>query len=188
MFCGHCGKELPEGAEFCTSCGKPVIKDEEEQVTVNPVNVAKAANTGGGVTIGNKQIPKYAIWIALIVVAIILFRSFSGGGGSSSSSDESVAISGAKTIISDQLTDPSSATWNSSEIVDSDSYHRYVVKLDVTATNGFGGRVREKYYVIVRVDGDYYYYSTYYSWAKANDTNLSTLKSLNGWDEPPKGD
>ena len=23
-FCGNCGKQLPEGAAFCTECGKPV--------------------------------------------------------------------------------------------------------------------------------------------------------------------
>lgn len=25
MFCGYCGAELPDGAEFCSNCGKPVL-------------------------------------------------------------------------------------------------------------------------------------------------------------------
>ena len=35
MYCKHCGKELEDGAIFCTRCGKPVqgqpVKKEPEK-------------------------------------------------------------------------------------------------------------------------------------------------------------
>ena len=27
MFCPKCGNELPEGAKFCATCGKQIIKE-----------------------------------------------------------------------------------------------------------------------------------------------------------------
>ena len=32
MFCGHCGKELPDGAKFCIYCGKAQVEAEETAV------------------------------------------------------------------------------------------------------------------------------------------------------------
>ena len=38
MFCGHCGKELPDAAKFCGYCGAPVIQrgaDMNEQMPID---------------------------------------------------------------------------------------------------------------------------------------------------------
>lgn len=43
MFCGKCGKEVPEGKSFCTSCGEPVIKKEEAKAATPAPPPAAAA-------------------------------------------------------------------------------------------------------------------------------------------------
>ena len=35
MFCRFCGKELPDGANFCTKCGKVVSYDEDVRSDMN---------------------------------------------------------------------------------------------------------------------------------------------------------
>ena len=43
MFCTTCGRELPDGAKFCTNCGAPVAKivtrEEREAVPVEDAGV-----------------------------------------------------------------------------------------------------------------------------------------------------
>jgi len=36
MFCGKCGKEVPEGKSFCTHCGAPVVKTDDKQESATP--------------------------------------------------------------------------------------------------------------------------------------------------------
>ncbi|XME02626.1 zinc-ribbon domain-containing protein [Lachnospiraceae bacterium C1.1] len=193
MFCAHCGKELPDGAEFCTSCGKPVIKDDDTEENTSTVSAVSSSESVNNATSGNKKIPKYAIWIAVIVVGFFIFRSYSGGnssdGGYSKTTQnyDSIAISNAKSILCEDFVDPGSVSWNDEEVVDKDDYERYLVYLDATATTKAGGRNREKYYVILRISGDKYYYKQYgLAWSYANDSDLSYLKSRNQWGEPPE--
>ncbi len=41
MFCHNCGKEIPEGAQFCTNCGTPVGAPAPASEPVVPVATAK---------------------------------------------------------------------------------------------------------------------------------------------------
>lgn len=46
MFCGKCGKQLPDTAKFCSGCGNPVgAPQEEEPVAVQPEEVAAPQET-----------------------------------------------------------------------------------------------------------------------------------------------
>lgn len=39
MFCSKCGKELKEGAKFCTSCGQPIQSKTSSNVSETPVKI-----------------------------------------------------------------------------------------------------------------------------------------------------
>ena len=96
---------------------------------------------------------------------------------------EEEAITAAKSIICNVIEDPSSATWNSAEVVEKDDYNRYLVKLDVTVTNKVGGRDREYYYVVVWDDGENWCYKTYMSYWKGSN-GAETAKDINDWNQP----
>lgn len=42
MFCGNCGKEMNEGADFCSHCGAPVHKEGTEETGIQPNNNTQA--------------------------------------------------------------------------------------------------------------------------------------------------
>ena len=83
MFCGNCGKEIKEGAEFCTSCGskvkkiantqaKPQISNLENKAP-NIKNQAPAATTPKnhkGLIIG------LSIGIGVLIIGIVLLLVF----------------------------------------------------------------------------------------------------------------
>ncbi|MHB8894619.1 MAG: zinc ribbon domain-containing protein [Candidatus Geothermincolia bacterium] len=77
MFCGQCGKEIPEGKSFCTSCGAPVVKKETPEAAA-PV-AAPAAVQAAPVVPAPAAPKKRKTWpiIAgvvgiLVVVAVVL--------------------------------------------------------------------------------------------------------------------
>ena len=73
------------------------------------------------------------------------------------------AIGIAQQLIRSDLKNPSSAIWNDVHVELNDDYYRYVVYVDVSAQNGFGGYTRDQYYVGFRIDknGETFYYSPY---------------------------
>ena len=50
MFCKNCGKELPESAKFCSSCGTPVAPAPEEPEGQHPAEDAAPAPESAPVT------------------------------------------------------------------------------------------------------------------------------------------
>lgn len=101
-------------------------------------------------------------------------------------------INAAKGVISGSLKDPTSAIWNEAYVVETDSYGRAIVYVDVSATNSFGGYVRDAYYVCIQSitgsssDGVHYQYNPNFAFESADGSySLSVLKSLNGFGENP---
>lgn len=97
-------------------------------------------------------------------------------------------IGAAKTLISNNLKNPSTAVYNSSSVYEKDDYGRAIVHLDVSAQNSYGGWVREDYYVIIqsyKSNGKFTYNSAYSYTSEF--AYLSTLKSLNNFGEHPNG-
>ena len=62
------------------------------------------------------------------------------------------AISIAKQLVGNDLKNPYSAVWNDVRVEMKDDYNRYIVYVDVSAQNGFGGYNRHQYYVGFRID------------------------------------
>lgn len=85
-------------------------------------------------------------------------------------------ISCAKTLINKTLKNPSTAQYNSASVYDKDDYGRAIVLLDVSAQNGFGGWVRDEYYVCIQSydrDGTFTYNSIF-----PYVNNISNIDSL----------
>ena len=102
-------------------------------------------------------------------------------------------IQHAKSIIAQDLRDPNSVTWNSTSIEEKDEYRRYVVRIDYTATNGFGGRVRDEALVGLRLTDDGAKYSTYMPYVQTRDYDqtvidscVKLMKDAIGWGEKPE--
>lgn len=105
-------------------------------------------------------------------------------------SNEAKAISYAKSIISQDLKDPSSVIWNSTNIEDRDNEERYLVKIDYSATNGFGGRIREVSYVALMLTDEGANYSSDFPYVPTRDysalvidASISLMKKSIGWVE-----
>lgn len=91
------------------------------------------------------------------------------------------AILCAQQVVESILKDPSSAKFNSKQVLEKDTYNRYLVELDVSGTNGFGGVSREVYYVVVKYNStkeNFEYYTN-----NAVGTDKEIVKSLNNWGE-----
>jgi hypothetical protein len=103
MFCGKCGKQLPEGSAFCNNCGAPVSKPPVKAVPVKttPATAPVEAKTSVEQTIPVEAAPsakakksrggKALIGIGIVAVVIILIAALSNGGGSKSKSTGYVA-------------------------------------------------------------------------------------------------
>lgn len=96
-------------------------------------------------------------------------------------------ISAAKTLINKQLKNPSTAVYNAARVAEKDNYGRAIVYLDVSAQNSFGGYVRNQYYVCITgitTDGKSYTYNpNFFSLEADKSLLLSSLKSINNWNE-----
>lgn len=69
MFCIHCGKELPDGAKFCSGCGKEI------QAQPEPVSKPQKQNKKDPLFARIKKLPKparFALGLAALIVVVIL--------------------------------------------------------------------------------------------------------------------
>ena len=41
VFCLHCGKQLPENANYCSKCGKAILQETREEFTVATDDLVK---------------------------------------------------------------------------------------------------------------------------------------------------
>lgn len=73
---------------------------------------------------------------------------------SSYSSEELTAVTAAKQEIKETLRNPNTVQWNSVSIYDEDANHQYIVEVDYSAQNAFGGYNRSTEYVFIRTYPD----------------------------------
>ncbi len=152
----------------------------------NITNQNTASNTEMSVnnTKTKKSLPKLAY---IIIAVIIIGFSLNLFGGKSI---ENIAIGCAKTVVSNQLKSPSSAIWHDCKIIDKDSYGRYLVYINVEATNSFGGYVTNEYLVVVKdvkKNGEFSYnpnFAVQSVTSSTYDLVVDATKKLNSWNEP----
>ncbi len=77
---------------------------------------------------------------------------------------DAIAFSCAETALREKLKVPSSMKVLGEQILDSDEYFRYYIKINYTASNSYGGAVEDNAYFLVRVsptmDGTFFYFSS----------------------------
>ncbi|MGN0768434.1 MAG: zinc-ribbon domain-containing protein [Christensenellales bacterium] len=196
-YCINCGKQIADDATFCEHCGNRQYSDEvnvknsldsESNYDKSP-DIKPAQNVGAITTKPTFSKKKILIIVACVVLAVILLVVLltQCNGGGLLVSKEDLAVTCAKSLVIDNLKNPNSAIWYATDIVDKDDYDRYIVYLDYGAENSFGGTTRTRLYVCIRLDNnDTYYYNPYFPYVEATDMNLSLIKSLNDWGNPPE--
>lgn len=169
----------------CPKCGNMINKDpcpycaqgEPTQTTSSSVHINNATKQSAA----KPWITFFVLFFAVMAGIFLLVDTF---GGKVSDSDY---ISSAETVIAEQLKNPSTATFNEAKVIEKDAYGRAIVYIDVSAQNGFGGWVRDEYYVCiqsVKKDGTFTYKSYFNS---VNDAMLyDTLKSANDFGVAPE--
>lgn len=137
-----------------------------------------------------KRIIKLNIIKIIIMVFLLTNMIFCVVGCSFGGTDyDSSAISVAQQIVKKELKNPSSAQFNEVKIELKDDYRRYIVYVDVSAQNGFGGYTREEYYVGLRLaeDGETYWYFPNTPYISAGYITPETAKNLffSDWGQEP---
>lgn len=126
-----------------------------------------------------------------IIALILIFNCFVFCFNACTVDYDSSAISAAQQIVSDNLKNPSSATFNETRVELKDDYRRYIVYVDVSAQNGFGGYTRDFYYVGLRLaeDGETYWYFPNMPFVTVGYSTPETAKNIffgNEWGQEPQ--
>lgn len=138
-LCQKCGAELQEGQAFCAKCGQRVDGTIDSNTTsaINQFNTNVAAQQQK-----KKRTPIIIAGICVVVAVIIAYFSL----GQTPLTDIELAAVVAVEELNDGLKDPSSMQihelhWETNENTDAGTY---IIYIDYSAKNGFGGTVRNK--------------------------------------------
>lgn len=74
MFCRYCGNELPNEAQFCNACGKPVDTGQPEQGTLQepPQEESSSLEISAAVETIKRPVQKNRLQKAVIIAIIVL--------------------------------------------------------------------------------------------------------------------
>ncbi|MBR3894553.1 MAG: hypothetical protein IKJ35_05335 [Clostridia bacterium] len=100
---------------------------------------------------------------------------------------DAISFSCARTALRDMLKNPSTMNVLSEEVLDSDKYFRYYIKIEYTAQNGFGGTVTNTAYFLIRINPEMN--TNFYSRYSASGVNYPVTdseKSAWGWGSEPE--
>ena len=121
-----------------------------------------------------------------IVIIIALFSLFSGSG----TSDDDY-IDCAKTVASNHLKAPSTASYSDCKVVEKDDYGRALVTLTVDSENSFGAYVRTYCAIVIEsydesTEKFTYNRMSFQTWTDKSyeDIGIEAAKTLGNWDEP----
>lgn len=131
-----------------------------------------------------RKLKKSVLFLLLAIISLSCFACDFNGVDYDSS-----AKSCAQQLVQKSLNNPYSAVFNEVRIELKDEYHRYVVYVDVSAQNGFGGYNRETYYVGLRLsdDAETYFYRRYLPYVTTFGSPESARDVLfDDWGQPPQ--
>ena len=80
MFCTRCGKEVPEGAAFCASCGNPIGGGAPKAAPAAGASPTPHA-AGTGYAVAKKKPPVVPIVVAVVVIVAVVAAIVTGGFG-----------------------------------------------------------------------------------------------------------
>ena len=69
MYCGQCGKEIPDNSKFCNECGCPVTEQNEQQIVEKEVVVNASSNKNKET---RKRIKLWHVIVAAVTVITII--------------------------------------------------------------------------------------------------------------------
>lgn len=75
MFCQHCGVELPNTTEFCSSCGNGVPHITPNHVEAGPIEGRREPRLKDTQSIGSRLF-QLVVWIALFLLVSFTLRAF----------------------------------------------------------------------------------------------------------------
>lgn len=162
MFCKNCGKEIKDGATFCTECGTKVTE-----------TVSTEGNTTPNTTVVTKKITKgKMILIAVFAILIIIVIACAAGSGDSSSpfgeySEEDVVKTLTISTIRDQYSISHDQDVYDIEILDTDGYYNYIVSATTESKQGF----ETWWFLLLKFDTDSGNYQSYIHWHGEDDFN-----------------
>lgn len=162
MFCKNCGKEIKDGASFCTECGTRVNE-----------TVPTESNTTPNITVVTKKMTKgKMVLIAVFAVLIIIVIACAVGSGDSSSpfgedSEEDVVKTLTISTIRDQYSVSHDQDVYDIEILDTDGYYNYIVSATTESKQGF----ETWWFLLLKFDTDSGNYQTYIHWHGEDDFN-----------------
>ncbi|MFA6710103.1 MAG: zinc ribbon domain-containing protein [Candidatus Methanomethylophilaceae archaeon] len=77
MYCPRCGKELNDGASFCSSCGYNIIADSPPSANnLNTMYIAPQKSTGVGIVLAFLIPGSGHMYAGLITKGILIFIGF----------------------------------------------------------------------------------------------------------------
>lgn len=144
MFCGNCGKQVKDGADFCPACGTKMNKPPVQptaQFVPNQVNAAPVQNNSSGANKG--LIIGLSIGIGVLVLAIILvvvFLVFGDKIFSNESTKVEIKTEQTDTNISKSndymIADSNSRYLSESELNSMSTYDLYIARNEIFARHG----------------------------------------------------
>lgn len=136
ISCTECSKEISDQAASCPGCGAP------NKVAAEKAAAAKQYEQGSG----------GLWWVALGVIAVVVFAVIAGKGDRSAD-----AIFSCTSAVKEKLKSPTSADFprTGQEIVKLGDSGLVVVRGYVDAENSFGAKIRSRYTCRVDVGEEY---------------------------------
>ena len=128
--------------------------------------------------------------VTILAVSCLFFNIGCGDSLAGFLDYDSSAVSAAQQIVKNNLKNPSSAIFNTTRVELKDDYRRYIVYVDVSAQNGFGGYTRERYWVGLRLaeDGETYWYFPNMPYFSADVITAESAKNMffTDWGQEPQ--
>ena len=188
--CPRCAEDNPDENRFCSNCGAKLLDDsidnmyypredtysiEDTQANYQPRRISifskEFLNSSSLLKIKKSIIP-FLLIVFLFSVPIMIVRC--------TNPTDSDAIAASKEIIQNYLKNPNSVQYHQATVACKDtSQDKYIVYLDLSSVNGFGGYTRDHLYIFCQFksgSSKIYSYDTSFPYWNADVYALNHVK------------